>query len=345
MSTLHSQHNINTDLISEKGGIPVIVSVLSFMLVLVLVFTGIANLLPQVEGQAPKDVKVDLGALTMDSYIAMGEALFKGKGTCTLCHNNMGRAPDILVMDMQATAEERLKDAAYKGNAKDSESYFRESMIDPSIYIVDGYGKPGEPSTMPTINKAPIELTEVEMGAVVAYLQAKDGGQPTVELPKDAPAVTEQPVASATPPKPAETAEEVLTKNGCTACHAVLESPSTVGPELKMVGSRLSKEEIRESIINPAAVIAEGFPPIMPPDFADKMMVKELEMVVDFLYDSKGNTSKGDTDKVSGEKMTETTVSETVDTKTSENDVSDTADKAENAETVIDAVTTEQKGE
>ena len=275
---------------------------------MILVFTGIANLLPQVEGQAPKDMKVDLGALTMDSYIAMGESIFKGKGTCTLCHNNMGRAPDIPVMDMEATAMERLKDPEYKGAAKDSESYFRESMIDPSKYIVAGYGNQGDTSTMPIINKAPIELTEVEMGAVVAYLQAKDGGQPTVELPTDAPALEEQAIASAQPPKPAETAEEVLTKNGCTACHAVLDSPSTIGPELKAVGSRLSREEIRQSIIDPSAVIAEGFPPIMPPDFADKMIVKELEMLVDFLYVSKGDASKGDASntKADGSKTTET---------------------------------------
>ncbi len=285
------------EFIKEEGGLPIIVKVLSFMLFMILVFTGISNLLPQVEGQAPKDIKVDLGALTMESYIAMGETLFSGKGTCTLCHNNMGRAPDIPVMDMEATAMERLKDPEYKGKAKDSESYFRESMIAPSEYIVAGFGKQGDTSTMPIINKAPIELTEVEMSAIVAYLQAKDGGQPTVELPTDAPAIDASPAASAEPPKPAENAQAVLTKNGCTACHAVLESPSTIGPELKAVGSRLSKEEIRQSIIDPAAVIAEGFPPIMPPDFADKMMVRELEMVVDFLYASKGSAVNADTEK------------------------------------------------
>jgi len=285
------------EFIKKEGGLPIIVKVLSFMLFMILVFTGISNLLPQVEGQAPKDVKVDLGALTMESYIAMGETLFSGKGTCTLCHNNMGRAPDIPVMDMEATAMERLKDPKYKGKAKDSESYFRESMMTPSEYIVAGFGKQGDTSTMPIINKAPIELTEVEMGAIVAYLQAKDGGQPTVELPTDSPAIEASPAASAEPPKPAENAQAVLTKNGCTACHAVLESPATIGPELKTVGSRLSREEIRQSIINPSAVIAEGFPPIMPPDFADKMMVKELEMVVDFLYASKGSAVDTGTEK------------------------------------------------
>ncbi len=280
--------SIEEDFTPDEGKIPVIVKVMGFMIALILVFTSIANLLPQVEGQAPEDIKVDLGALTMEGYITMGEALFKGKGTCTLCHNNLGRAPDMLVMDMLATSEERLKNPKYKGEAKDSESYFLESMTEPSKFVVSGYGKEGDPSSMPVINKAPIGLSSVEMGAIVAFLQAKDGGKPTIALPTDAPAV-EETTTKAEPPKPAASAEEVLTKYGCTACHAVLDSPSTIGPELKAIGSRSSKEEIRESIINPAAVIATGFPPIMPPTFADQMMVKELEMLVDFLYASKAS--------------------------------------------------------
>ncbi|MCP3849186.1 MAG: c-type cytochrome [Gammaproteobacteria bacterium] len=283
----------DSNLINPPTKIPTIVKVLSFMIMLVLVFTGISNLLPQVEGQAPKDIKVDLGALTMESYIAMGETLFKGKGTCTLCHNNLGRAPDILAINMEETAAERLASDDYKGDAKDSENYFFESMVDPSKYVVPGYGKPGEPSPMPTIDKAPIGLTKVEMGAVIAFMQAKDGGEPTVELPTDAPAVEEK-ATSAEPPKPAANAQEVLTKNGCTACHAVLDSVSTIGPDLRNIGARSSREAIRESIINPAAVIAEGFPPIMPATFTDTMRVKELEMVVDYLFASKGHESKDD---------------------------------------------------
>jgi cytochrome c551/c552 len=276
---------------ADEGRIPVIVKVMGFMIALILVFTSIANLLPQVEGQAPEDVEVDLGALTMETYIAMGESLFKGKGTCTLCHNNLGRAPDILEMDMLTTADERLKNSTYQGEAKNSESYFLESMVSPSKFVVSGYGKEGDPSPMPAINKAPIGLSSIEMGAIIAFLQAKNGGEPTIELPTDAPAIEDTP-AKAEPAKPAANAEEVLTKYGCTACHTVLDSPSTIGPELKTVGSRSSKEEIRQSIINPAAVIAVGYPPIMPPTFADQMLVKELEMVVDFLSASKASDAK-----------------------------------------------------
>ncbi len=272
---------------TQQGGISVFFKVLGFMITLVLVFTGITNLLPQVKGEAPKDIKVDLGALTMDSYISLGESLFKGKGTCTLCHNELGRAPNILALNMEETAMQRIASDGYKGEAKDSQHYFHESMISPSKYVVPGYGKAGDPSPMPTINKAPIALSEIEIGAIIAFLQAKDGGNPTVQLPTDAPAIVDQ--AKVEPPKPAKDAVEALTKYGCTACHSVLESKATIGPDLNTVGNRSSREEIRSSIIDPAAVITKGFPPIMPADFADKMMVKELEMIVDYL--AKNNPS------------------------------------------------------
>ncbi len=296
MTTIDSQQpQQQDDELLNPGKIPVIVKVLVFMIVMVLVFTGITYLLPQVKGEAPKDIKVDLGALTMETYIAMGDTLFHGKGTCTLCHNNLGRAPDILALNMEQTALERISAADYQGEAKDSEHYFHESMVAPSKYVVPGYGKAGEPSPMPTVNKAPIGLTEVEMGAIIAFLQAKDGGEPTIALPTDAPAIADS--SAAEPPKPAASAEEVLTKNGCTACHAVLDSSAAIGPELHTIGSRASREEIRNSIIHPAAVIADGYPPIMPADFADKMMVKELEMLVDFLAASKGDAAPAETEK------------------------------------------------
>ena len=265
---------------------PTIVKVLAFSLGMALVFTGIANLLPQVEGQAPEEVEVDLGALTMDSFISIGEDIFKNKGTCTLCHNNMGRAPDILKLDMNETSQQRMKHERYKGSATDVAGYIRESMVAPGIYVVKGFGKKGSNDTespMPAVDKAPIQLNNVEMDAVIAFLQAKDGGDVTVELPTDAPAPVEQPAA----PVVAATAEEALAKFACSACHAVLDSTAEVGPSLKNVGARLSAAEIRQSIINPNAVIAKGFPAIMPAGFADRMMAKELEMMVEYLAKNK----------------------------------------------------------
>jgi len=269
--------------------------VLGFSLALALVFTLVANLLPQIEGEAPANAASPTGALTMESFTALGEEVFKGKGTCTLCHNNMGRAPDLLALNVAQTAGSQLQDPRYKGHATNAESYLRESMLDPSAYVVKGYGQKGSDDTqspMPQIDKAPIQLSSLEINAVIAFLQAKDGNEVTVPLPTaDAAAAAGTPAASgntgAKPAAPVKTAQEAIAKFGCAACHTVLGTQSPVGPSLTKVGSRLKPELIRQSITDPGAVIAEGFPPIMPPDFAERMTVKELELIVQFLANQK----------------------------------------------------------
>ncbi len=270
-----------------KQGDHVLLKVMLFSIGLILVFTLVANLLPQVEGEAPVDKEVDLTTLTMASFIALGENIFLGKGTCTLCHNNMGRAPDLLALNSEDFTKKALADSRYKGTAKDSAEYIHESMLTPGVYVVKGYGKKGSHDTvspMPAIDKVPIQLSTLEMDAVTAFLQAKDGNDVTVALPTSVPVVAEKkPQVMA-----AKTAEEALDKYTCTACHAILNSQSLLGPDLKAVGKRLSPAQIRQSIIEPNAVIAKGYQAMMPVDFADKMTVRELEMIVTFLVNSKG---------------------------------------------------------
>jgi len=260
--------------------------VLSFSLGLTLVFTFVANLLPQVEGEAPVEEVVDLGALTVDTFVQLGEKVFVGKGTCTLCHNDLGRAPDLLKMDVVGISEERLANKRYQGGASDVEGYLHESMVSPGAYVVEGFGKKGSNDTespMPNVMAAPIQLSNVEVDAVIAFLQSKDGHAVTVALPEDAPAPQEE---LAVVPDVAHSAEDALNKYTCTACHAVLESQSPVGPELRTIGARMTPAEIRQSIIMPNAVIAEGFPAIMPPNIAENMTIKELELIVEFLANS-----------------------------------------------------------
>ena len=264
---------------------------LGFSVVLILAFTLTANLLPQVEGEAPVEKEVELGALTMAGFIAFGEKVFEGKGTCSLCHNAMGRAPDILALNMVNTAQERLNDARYQGGATDAAAYLRESMIDPSVYVVAGFGKKGTNDTespMPAVDKAPIELSDVEMDAVIAFLQAKDGHDVTVSLPTDeAPTVAAAKEAPATA-GPAQSAEEAIARFGCLACHMIQGEGAGLGPALDDVGARLSETQVRQSILDPNAVVAQGYPPdVMPQDYAAQMTVQELEMLVKYLAGQK----------------------------------------------------------
>lgn len=293
----------------------VLTKVLGFSIGLTLVFTLVANLLPQVEGEAPVDEVIDLGALTPESFAALGEKLFMGKGTCTLCHKPppLGRAPDIQGENMVALAEARMADERYQGESKTAQDYILESMTAPSVYVVKDWGLAGSDDTvspMPKVNAAPIELTEIEMNAVTAYLQHKDGNDITVELPTEAPAVEEQAVAAeGGAPMPAQNAEAAIKKYGCQACHSLLGSSSPVGPTLDDVGTRLDRQQIQQSILDPAAVIAEGFGNIMPTDFAEKMTVNELNMIIDLLAMPDGDGTDSDSkglDSAETETPTET---------------------------------------
>lgn len=268
----------------------VLVKVLSFSVALILIFTGVAYVLPQMEGAAPEETVVDVGELTIESFVAMGEELYQGKGNCALCHNDLGRAPDLLAFDVTRASRERMADPRYQGAASDVEGYLRESMLQPSMYVVEGFGTKGSgdaESPMPAVDKPPIQLSELAIGAIIAYLQDKDGNPVTVALP-DAAAGNDDGAAPALPAL-VQSAEAAMAKYGCAACHAILQSAATLGPGLNDIGSRQSIEQIRDSIVNPAAVIDEDYL-VMMPEFPN-MTLGELKMIVGFLAKQSGDQS------------------------------------------------------
>ena len=115
----------------------VLIRTVGFSLALMLIFTAVTYVLPQMKGEAPEDTAVDVAALTMDSFIALGEDLFLGKGACALCHNNLDRAPDLLALNVVDTSLDRIGDPLYQGEAVDAADYLRESMLDPNIFVVN----------------------------------------------------------------------------------------------------------------------------------------------------------------------------------------------------------------
>ncbi|MGK7345151.1 MAG: c-type cytochrome [Candidatus Nitrospinota bacterium M3_3B_026] len=247
----------------------------------------------------PEEAKIS-GEITMDQFIALGDKIFNGKGTCTLCHNPVGgRAP--ILDQVGPHAKERLEDPRYEGKAANVEEYIYESMTDPSAYVVAGFGKPGTNDTvspMPDVSGGAIGLSEAEMKAVIAYLQSSSGVDVTVQIPTGegaAPAEEEEEAA----PVMAASAEEAFNKFGCVTCHKVpgVEEAGDLGPDLttmaESAGDRVegmsAREFVMDSIVNPNAAIAEGFDAdMMPPDFADQMMVAELNMIVDALLGESG---------------------------------------------------------
>lgn len=260
----------------------VLMKMLGFSAVLILTFTGVTYLLPQMVGTAPAEREVDIGGLTMESFISMGEELYEGQGSCALCHNALGRAPDLLAFDVTAASLQRLADPRYKGDASDPEDYLRESMLRPSVYVVEGFGTKGSKDTespMPASDKPPIQLSELAIDAIIAYLQDKDGHAVTVPLPTET-AQSQDEATAATPERP-KSPEEVMANYACAACHSILAGETALGPDLSDIGRRQSIRQIRESIVKPGAIIDPGYVVRMP-DFPN-MTIAELEMIVDFL--------------------------------------------------------------
>lgn len=263
--------------------------VAGFSVLVVLGYTLFTNVVPQVESNPPAEEAIDTGALDRPGQIAWGARLFSGKGTCTLCHNALGRAPDLLAIDLTAALPARIADPRYEGRATGLdgdaaiEAYLRESMIEPSAFVVAGFGKKGTADTqspMRDVSTAPISLSGAEIDALIAFLQDRAGGAVTVSLPGAEAGAAEEDEGE----EIAATAEAAIEKFGCAACHDLMESGAEVGPPLAGGGARLDRERLVRAILEPNAEIAKGFEAdLMPQDYAEQMRVSELELLLDYL--------------------------------------------------------------
>lgn len=158
-----------------------------FSLVMIGAFWGYSCFgIPQIKPADPPGEAIhDIGDMSMEKFIALGAELYDGKGDCTLCHNERGRAP--MLDKMGADAEKTMRNPAYKGTAKTVEEYILESMLKPSAYVVPTFGKKGTNDTvspMPEADGPKTDLSKIEIAAVIAYLQDSSGSEVTVQIPK-----------------------------------------------------------------------------------------------------------------------------------------------------------------
>jgi mono/diheme cytochrome c family protein len=91
---------------------------------------------------------------------------------------------------------------------------------------------------------------------------------------------------------------QVFANNGCGGCHtlAAAETGGTTGPDLDEVLPGQSAAMIHESLVDPNAIIAKGFPAnVMPADYEQTLSPKELDDLVQYLLESTsgGSKSKG----------------------------------------------------
>jgi mono/diheme cytochrome c family protein len=111
-------------------------------------------------------------------------------------------------------------------------------------------------------------------------------------------------VPGAAPPKvPGGPGAQVFANNGCGGCHtlAAAKSGGVTGPNLDQVLPGQSLAMIEESIVNPNAEIAKGYPAnVMPQDFAQTISAKEIEQLVEYLSESTAGKGKAAGSKPKG---------------------------------------------
>ena len=270
----------------------VFLKVLLFNLMVIGFFLYVANSIPQQRKDPPQELELSADMAVAD-FVKAGQEIFYGKGTCALCHTigeKGERAPNLAGVGDRA--EKRVQEAAYKGTAGNGAEYIVESLHNPVAYVVERY----QPS-MPPLGR---QLNDLEMVAVVSFLQSL-GGEVTVDgqtrFPKYRGAGAGAAVAAAPVAAPAaagKSGPELVQQWACNTCHKFDSPDRLVGPSLWNIGARQDAHYIRESILQPDAQIAPGFPPqvmqltLNGAGFYQKVALQDLNTLVDYLASLKG---------------------------------------------------------
>jgi len=265
--------------------------ILLFVLAVLAFYSYVGNTVPQKITYPPETAELS-GDMTTDELVEAGAQIVAGKGTCLGCHTvgstveaSSLRFPDL--GNIGGIAGTRIE-------GKSALEYLAESLYDPAKYIVEGF-LPG----MPVVSRPPIGLTDNEILAVMAYLQSL-GGTATITLATTH-SFTGQGASESSAAAPAVALGAGLDGQGvfdtymCATCHNIDLPDRLVGPSLFDVGSRLTRGEIYEAVMDPDATIAEGYPGVVmattlgASGFNQKVSPEEVRSLVNFLVEHTGN--------------------------------------------------------
>jgi mono/diheme cytochrome c family protein len=154
---------------------PVALNVVVLVVVSTAFYTYVGQLVPQKELLPPAKVEISQD-MTPRELAKIGDEIAHGKGLCTTCHT-IGGAPPYRFPDLAGVADR----AKTRVPGFSQLQYFAQTLCEPNAYVVPGF-TPG----MPTINKAPVGLSDEELHAVVAWLESQ-GGEPTITLKEKLP--------------------------------------------------------------------------------------------------------------------------------------------------------------
>ena len=272
-----------------------------FTILVAAFYSYVGQMVPQKETYPPAETEMG-ASMTTAELVAAGEQIAGGKGTCLGCHTMSGetggRFPDLASI------------GAVAGSRKEGMSdveYLAESLYEPNTYIVEGF-LPG----MPEVDVPPIDLSDQEILAVIAYLQSL-GGTPTVTLDTELQWQTAENSGTGNAGGSAGAAagggaqgeemagadmsgEEIFQTYLCGTCHSITDDAPMIGPSLADVGSRLTKAQIYEAVMDPDATIAEGYVAgVMPAQlnatgFYSKISSQQLKTLVEFIASREGGS-------------------------------------------------------
>ncbi len=252
--------------------------VLVVALVVIGLYTAIAHVIPQLESEVPEILA--LGSdVTAEALVEAGERVYNGAGGCAACHGLGTRAPNLLSDDggtglIGVRCSNRVPGTSCK-------RYLYESLTEPGAYLVPGFA-----NIMPDMRR---QLPDDQFWAVTAYLQAQ-GGEVTVtgaDLASGSTAPAPGPIRAAiasTDPT------ELLTASGCVGCHQLGGAGAAVGPSFDGIGRRLSRDQLREAILDPGATVTAGYEQMagmMPATFGQQLTAAQLEAMVSFLAEQR----------------------------------------------------------
>ena len=258
--------------------------ILGVVLGTIALYTLLANAIPQVESEVPEELSFT-GDVSPEQLIEAGEELYDGAGGCTACHGLGTRAPNLLTDQgglgaIGARCGQRVE-------GEDCKAYLHQSMVDPNAHVVEGF----QP-IMPDMSRT---LSEAQIWSMIAYLQSQ-GGEVTVTAAdlqaaaEESATATEGGAAGAggasSGPSATTDPGQLIQELQCIACHKMGAEGQEVGPHFDGMGSRLSPDEIRQAILDPAASVSPGFEQfagVMPTNFGTRLSAAQLEALVGFL--------------------------------------------------------------
>ena len=258
-----------------------------FTILVAAFYSYVGQMVPQKITYPPESTAIGANMST-EELIAAGEQIVAGKGTCLTCHT-MGQTGSLRFPDLAGIGAR----AGSRIEGYTDVEYLAESLYEPNVFIVEGFV-----GGMPAISRPPINLSDDEILAVIAYLQSL-GGEPTVtpatELRWQGQAPAQAPVSTASAPAgEPRSGEDLLAGYLCSTCHNIDRPDRLVGPSLLDVGNRLSKAQLYEALLEPDATVAEGYPAgimsatLAGVNFPNALSTAELKNLVEYLASQKG---------------------------------------------------------